>query len=212
LVSLVIVVVLVAISIPVFLRARSAARATECISNVRQVGGALLSHASENHGKLVALQPGVDRETGKRPPIWTVQLALDGYLWSGEGELPCGTGAWTCPECDFMSHTYGGYGVAEDSVFVYEEKRAIGSDRTGSLRLNQIERPERTWLVGDATQSAGEPKKGWYAIWSQPNRWGSHGPAPRHRGKVNVCLVDGSAVVLAIEEIKKRELTENVVR
>jgi prepilin-type N-terminal cleavage/methylation domain-containing protein/prepilin-type processing-associated H-X9-DG protein len=211
-VAMVIVVALVAISIPIFLRARSSARSTECVSNVRQLGGALLSHAMEHGGKLIPLQPAVDRDTGKRPPIWTVQLARDGYLWDGEGELPCGKGVWTCPECDYMSHTYGGYGVAEDSVFVYEENRPRDASEPGSLRLNKIAQPERTWLVGDATRSANEPNKGWYAIWSRPDRWGSHSPAPRHRGKVHVCLADGSVVVLTLEEIEKRELTENVVR
>lgn len=212
LVVIVIIVVLVAISIPVVMRTRASAQATECASNLRQLGGALLAHAAENHGKLVDLQPGIDRETGKRPPIWTVQLARDGYLWNGQGELPCGEGVWTCPDCDFMSHTYGGYGVVEDTVFAYEENTPIGAKSPGSLRLSQIARPERTWLIGDATRNADELNKGWYAIWSQPSRWSSHGPAPRHRGKANVCMMDGSVSALSLEEIDERNLTEGVLR
>lgn len=211
-VVIVIIVVLAAISFPIMARVKSAARATECVSNLRQLGGAILSHAMDHNGKLVDLQPGVDPETGKRPPIWTVQLARDGYLWDGNGELPCGNGVWTCPDCDFMSHTYGGYGVVEDSVFVYAEKRPVGVNQPGSLRLNLIARPERTWLIGDATRSADELNKGWYAIWSQPNRWNTHGPAPRHRDKANVCLADGSVVALGLSEIESRQLTQDVVR
>ncbi len=209
---IVIVIVLAAISFSISTRIRASARATHCVSNLRQLGGALLSHASENNGKLIDLQPGLDPETGKRPPIWTVQLARDGYLWNGEGELPCGEGVWTCPDCDFMSRAYGGYGVAQDSVFVYAENRPIGVNQPGSLRLSQIHRPERTWLIGDASRNAAEPNKGWYAIWSKPSRWNSHGPAERHAGKANVCMADGSVVVLTRKEIASRELTENVVR
>ncbi len=212
LVVVVIIVILAAASVGVFQRGRTAARSVTCMTNVKQVGAALLMHAQDHNQKLIALQPSLSRETGQRPPIWTAQLAAAGYLWEGSGELPCGEGVWTCPDCDFMSHTYGGYGVAEDSVFVYEENKPFGVSEEGSLRLTRIARPENTWLVGDVSSNAKELKKGWYAMWSQPSRWESHGPAARHGGKVNVCLADGHVESLRIEEIKLRGLTENVVR
>jgi general secretion pathway protein G len=213
-VTIVIVIVLVAFSFPIVNRARGAARAAECISNLRQVGGALLMHASENRGKLIPLQPSTSPDTGKRPPIWTVQLAQEGYLssWNGEGDAPCGKGIWTCPDCDFMSNAYGGYGVVENTVFVYEENRPTGVREAGSLRLNRIARPARTWLIGDAAQKADELNKGWYAIWPNPSQWSTHGPAARHKGKVNVCMVDGHIQSLTVGEIEERELTINVVR
>lgn len=211
-VVIVILAVLVAIAIPVVQRGRASARTAECVSNVRQLGGAILSHAMDNHAKLIDLQPGVNPDTGKRPPIWTVELAWEGFLWDGKGELPCSTGVWACPDCKPESLTHGGYGVVEDSVFVYEENKPFGVNQTGSLRLHQIARPSRTWLVGDAAPDNNNLEKSWYAIWSQPDRWNSHGPAERHRGKANVCLVDGSVVSLSISEIESRGLTEDVVR
>ena len=212
-IAIVIVAVLVAISFPIAARVKGSARAVECISNVRQVGAALLAHAGDNHGKLIPLQPSTNPDTGKRPPIWTVQLAQEGYLWDGVGELPCGTGVWTCPDCDFVSNAYGGYGVVEGSIFVYEELRPTGVSQPGSLRLNQIKSPANTWLIGDAAANvAQDPRKGWYAIWPQADRWSTHGPAPRHRGKVNVCMVDGHVEALTPEEIEQRELTTNVLR
>lgn len=168
-------------------------------------------HANDNNAKLIPLQPSENPDTGKRPPIWPVQLAQEGYLWDGKGTVPCGTGVWTCPDCDFMSNAYGGYGVVEDSIFVYEESSPFGVSESGSLRLNKISEPARTWLIGDTTRNANELNKGWYAIWSQPSRWSGHGPAARHNGKVNVCMVDGHVETLTVEEIKNRGLTENVV-
>lgn len=211
-IAIVIVAALVAISLPVARKMKGAAESANCISNVRQLGGAILMYAGEHHQRLPPLQPSVNRETGKRPPIWTAYLANKGYLWDGVGTLPCGTGVWTCPSCDFMSNTYGGYGVCEDSIFVYEEKRPVGVREKGSLRLNRVRRPASTWLVGDTSRNVDELDKGWYAIWSKPSRWDSHGPAERHGGKANICMVDGHVESLTRAEIAEREMTVDVVR
>ena len=102
--------------------------------------------------------------------------------------------------------------MVEGTVFVYEENKPLGVDEAGSLRLTKIAKPSRTWLVGDASGKASEPNKGWYAIWSAPGRWNNHGPAARHGGKVNVCMVDGHVESLTPKEIEDRELTQNVIR
>jgi len=207
-----ILAVLLAISIPVSMRVRDAAHTATCASNLRQLGAALIMYASDNGQKLPPLQPEVSRETGRRGDIWTVQLARAGYMWDGQGTLPCGTGVWTCPKCDFMSNTYGGYGVAEDSVFVYGERYPFDVRDPGSLRLNMIARPASTWLVGDATRNSNTPEKGWYAIWARPNRWpGNHAPAERHGGKALVCMVDGHVEALTLQELEDRKITYDVV-
>ncbi|MBK1825868.1 DUF1559 domain-containing protein [Haloferula rosea] len=211
-IGIVIIVVLAALSLPLARKMNGAAEAATCMSNVRQVGGAILMYAGDNHQRLPPLQPAFDRELGKRPPIWTVYLANKGYLWDGVGTLPCGTGVWTCPSCDFMSDAYGGYGVVEGSIFVYEEMRPEGVREPGSLRLNRIKRPASTWLVGDTSPSADELNKGWYALWPNPSRWSGHGPAARHGGKVNVCMADGHAEALTVREIAEREITFDVIR
>ena len=152
-------------------------------------------------------------ETGKRGDIWPGLVAREGIMWDYEGDLPCGKGVWTCPSCDFMSNAYGGYGVAEDSVFVYGERYPQGGIREpGSLRLELIDDPANTWLVGDTAQKADELNKGWYAIWSRPSRWAEHCPAERHGGRLNVCMVDGHVESLTMKDVEERELTFNVVR
>lgn len=213
---LIVMVIIGVLSVLIFSgvnHAREAARSATCMSNLKQLGGALLLYAAENQNKLIPLQPATNPDTGKRPPIWTVQLARAGYLtsWNGQGDAPCGTGVWACPSCAFTSYTHGGYGVVEGAIFVYEENKPTGVSDTGSLRLSRIADPANTWLVGDAYQKSDEPNKSWYAIWSKPERWTEHGPAARHNGKVNVCMVDGHVESLTIEEIKKRQLTENVL-
>ena len=213
LVVIVILVVLAAITIPLGMKMRDSAHATNCMSNLRQLGNGLIMYAGDHSQKLPPLQPEASRETGKRGDIWPVLLARYGYMWNGEGDLPCGKGVWTCPKCDFMANTYGGYGVVEDTVFVYGEKYPENVREPGSLRLSRIERPSNTWLIGDTAKSPSTPNKGWYAVWSRPKRWeGSHSPAERHGGKVHVCMADGHVEALTIKEIEERRITYDVVR
>ena len=81
LVVVLIIAVLMALTVTVFKRARTASRSTACMSNVKQVGMALLAHAGDNNNnKFIPLQPAENPKTGKRPPVWTVQLAQAGYL------------------------------------------------------------------------------------------------------------------------------------
>jgi prepilin-type processing-associated H-X9-DG protein/prepilin-type N-terminal cleavage/methylation domain-containing protein len=215
LVVILIIAVLAVLSFFGVNRMRQAARAATCMSNVKQVGMALLMHAGENNQKLIPLQ-GARNKNGSRPPVWTYQLALAGYLtqWDGKGTAPCATGVWTCPECSPQSNqNYGGFGVVEGAMFVYEELSPTGVSETGSLRLSRIADPANTWLVGDAHINANSPKRGWYAIWPQPSKWNDHGPAVgRHGGKANVCMVDGHVESLTLKEIEDRELTVDVTK
>lgn len=213
LVVIVIIVVLAGLLVPMVGRMTTAARSAECASNLKQVGAAIIMYAVENNDKLPDLQPPIDPGTGKRGDIWPGLVAWEGIMWDYEGDLPCGTGVWTCPSCDFMSNAYGGFGVAENTVFAYGERRPEGGVReTGSLRLSLIEDPANTWLVGDAAQRADELNKGWYAVWPRPAQWDTHCPAARHGGKLNVCMVDGHVETLTLKEVEERELTVDVVR
>ena len=211
-----IIVVLAAASFPLFKKARESARATTCVSNVKQVGMAIIMYANDHGQKLPPLRLPIDPDGEESRPIWPVILAKAGYMWDGKGELPCGKGVWTCPSCDFMDNTYGGYGVVEGAIFVDEESDGenspYGVEEKGSLRLTRIDRPTDVWLVGDATRSKGEPDKGWYAIWSRPDQWEGNGPAERHNGKANVCMADGRVVALTKAEIEERRHTVDIVR
>ena len=215
LVAILIIVVLAVLVFNGVKQLRQSARAATCMSNVKQVGMALLMHAGENNQKLIPLQ-GSRGSNGSRPPVWTYQLARAGYLtqWDGKGKAPCATGVWTCPECSPQTNqNYGGFGVVEGAIFVYEELRPTGVSESGSLRLSRIADPANTWLVGDAHINAKTPEKGWYAIWPQPSRWNDHGPAVgRHGGKANVCMVDGHVESLTLKEIEDRKLTINVTK
>jgi prepilin-type processing-associated H-X9-DG protein len=214
-VVIVIIVVLAAMSFMGASRMKEKARSAVCASNIRQVGMAMLSYTSDNQNKLPPLAK-IDPRTGKQSGIWTLVLARDGYLWDPQtpGTPRLNEGVWACPECTESSNiTHMGYGIAEATVIQYDDRvsRAntrLGKTEFGSLRLSSIKNPSRTWLLGDAALKPDKLEESWYAVWSNPTKWGSgHTPAERHGGKVNVCMVDGHVESLTIDQIKEGNYT-----
>lgn len=202
LVVITIIVVLAALSTVGVTKVRSAARAATCTSNIRQIGAAIISYATDNNGQLPALEDRTKPGDGLKA-IWPRLVADAGYLEpviNSKGKLSCGAGVWACPDCTVVQTNYQGYGGAEGTVMKVMKGTQPGS---GSLRLSQIPDPERTWLIGDTANQANDLKSGWYAVWGNPSKWSNaHAPAPRHGGKVNVCMVDGHVESLSLKELR----------
>ena len=207
LVVITIILVLAALSMMGLGRVRSAARGATCTSNLRQIGAAMISYATDNSGKL----PPIEDRSGAGGPLgllWTQSLADEkkqiylAKVTNRKGKLSFSAGVWACPDCTVVQTNYQGYGAAEGTVMKVKRGKPDGSPGDGSLNLAQIPNPERTWLVGDTADKASDLKTGWYAIWADPKKWtGSHVPAGRHAGKVNVCMVDGH-----VESLTKKRL------
>jgi len=201
LVVITIIVVLAALTTVGIAKIRSAARGATCTSNLRQIGAAMLSYASDNNSQL----PPLEDRTGSGDSllgIWPKIIADGGYLprvTNSKGILSCGAGAWACSDCTVVQTNYQGYGVAEGTVM--KVKKSSEPDAKASTLL-QIPNPERTWLVGDVANQAPDLKTGWYATWANPSRWGARTPAARHSKKVNVCMVDGHVESLTLKELQ----------
>ena len=207
LVVITIILVLVALSFVGVSRVRSQARGATCISNLRQVGGAILAYATDNNGQLAPLEDRTGAGDGLKG-IWTQIVGGGEYLGPvrvAAGKYTCGSGVWACPDCNVTGKTYNGYGGAEGTVM--QVKKSSQPD-SGSLRVAAIPKTERTWLVGDTAGSAKDLKSGWYAIWANPKQWtGAHVPAARHGGKVNVCMVDGHVESLTMKDLLAKDYT-----
>ncbi|MCU0751072.1 MAG: prepilin-type N-terminal cleavage/methylation domain-containing protein [Akkermansiaceae bacterium] len=201
LVVITIIVVLAVLSTLGVSKLRSSAQGATCTSNLRQIGAAMISYTTDNSGQLPPLEDRTKSGDGLAG-IWPQIVADGGYLprvTNSAGKLSCNAGVWACPGCTVVQTNYQGYGGAEGTVMQVKKGSVPGS---GSIRLAQISRPERTWLVGDTANNAKDLKTGWYAIWANPKQWtNSHAPAARHGGKVNVCMVDGHVESLTMKEL-----------
>jgi prepilin-type processing-associated H-X9-DG protein/prepilin-type N-terminal cleavage/methylation domain-containing protein len=205
LVVITIIVVLAALSTIGISRVRSSARGATCTSNLRQIGTAMLGYATDNNGQLPPLEDRTKPGDGLNG-IWPQIIADGGYLprvTNSAGKLSCNAGVWACPDCTVVQLNYQGYGGAEGTVMKVMKSSVPGS---GSVRLTAISKPARTWLVGDTANNAKDLKTGWYAIWANSKQWtNSHAPAPRHGGKVNVCMADGHVESLTMKELQAPE-------
>lgn len=213
LVVIAIIAILAAILVPAVSGALDRAKAIYCASNLRQVSTALTMYALDRKDQFPPLE-GDPSQHEVSHPIWTFLLAKSGYL-PGKAEQGVGwrlgSGVWNCPVAEHVSNAYGGYGVAEQTVFAYWDEvsrinREQGNNYLGSMFMPDIPNPSSTWLVGDASRRPWTVNTGWYAIWSHPTEWASsHSPAPRHSDKVNVAMIDGHVVGLSMEELTNPE-------
>jgi prepilin-type N-terminal cleavage/methylation domain-containing protein/prepilin-type processing-associated H-X9-DG protein len=201
LVVITIILVLAFLSTLGVTRIRSTARGATCTSNLRQISAAMLSYATDKSGQLPPLEDRTGSNDGLKG-IWTQIIADGGYLnmaMNPNGQLGCGAGVWTCPDCTNWQRFHSGYGAVEGTV-MQVKKGSVPS--SGSSYLANIPNPERTWLVGDVANKAPDLKTSWYATWANTASWGARTPAARHGGKVNVCMVDGHVESLTVKELK----------
>jgi prepilin-type processing-associated H-X9-DG protein len=166
-----------------------------------------VAYAIDNDGQLPPLEDRTKPGDGLKG-IWPQNIADGKYLarvLNSAGRNGCNAGVWACPDCTVVQTNCQGYGGAEGTVMKVRKGWQPGS---GSVRLAAIPNPERTWLVGDTANSAGDLETGWYAIWANPAKWtSSHVPAARHGGKVNVCMVDGHVESLGMKELREKDYT-----
>ena len=119
LVVIAIIAILAAILFPVFAQARGKARQTACLSNMKQMGTALMMYAQDNDGgyptwndlwPIPASTDGCTEAAGETPlHFWDAKLYP--YVKSGSLNPPTGqksdwSGLWTCPDQQ-ADKTYG---------------------------------------------------------------------------------------------------------
>jgi prepilin-type N-terminal cleavage/methylation domain-containing protein/prepilin-type processing-associated H-X9-DG protein len=189
-------------------------RNAKCISNLKQVGSALIAYYSENPSQPLRLTSTV---SGNTTETWPVVLAGAGYLggWNGqEATKPCGKGVWACPNIKWLgtpSANYGGYGVVQGGGWGADGRTPFFNTATSTTTINilNIEQRSKTWLVGDAAgNNSTNMLTPWYAIWQNPKDWtgANNRPAFGRHGKpdhVNVCFFDGH-----VESVSRQQITD----
>lgn len=210
-----ILVILATLSFQFIGKMRDKSKAARCVSNLKQVGAALLGYYSENPSEPFRLNGPISGD------IWTLTLARAGYLGGWNGTLaskPCGKGVWACPSIKWLatpSDNYGGYGVVEGGGWGADGRTPFfnSSSSTSTICMLSITNLSKTWLVGDASPStSSNVLTPWYAIRQNPNDWTGLNNRPafgRHGSPdfVNVCFFDGHVEFISREHLIERNST-----
>jgi len=206
-----IIAILVGLLLPALNRARQQAVATRCAAQLRDVGAMFHNYAALHRGALPPLNSNLPGTGGE----WYFDYLERARLLSGE--LAGADRAFTqpavrCPSVDDDAPAVGwggGYGVNEghgpDGVIRYAP--------LGARKMSQFRRSSQLWLIGDvgrrllASSSADYPWVATFAPPYDPNHVGdnSQRPAPRHRGLVNVCYLDGHVDARAYASLAANE-------
>ncbi|MCC6728008.1 MAG: DUF1559 domain-containing protein [Chthonomonadales bacterium] len=206
LVVIAIIAILAAILFPVFAQAREKARATSCLSNVKQVSLGVLMYVQDYDETMCGERMGGGTGCVWPPPprpnsgvVWTWRFAVMPYV--GKSNLQASGGnIWVCPSMpptwndalkEVDDDPKANYGIPEDTFW-----GCYGDFGVHSYAMAAFERPAQLIMVGE-TRWSGPPVNSQFLSWDYPwmGFW--------HTGMGNWGMWDGHAKAMkAVATVK----------
>lgn len=190
--------ILAAILIPAVSKARTAAQAAECQSNLRSLSQSYLTMLSENEGKLIPAIPPGGKQTIEDSPFaaetWNISLALflkDDVSRGRLNELSCPVAISGLE--DTYIYERSSYGL---NNFLGKSLRENdgSTSRLGAVRLSQMQDPSKTALFGDTIPEGSSGRVTQQQM--SPNT-----VAYYHDGRTHISFCDGHVEALTVEEV-----------
>jgi len=203
LVVIAIMAVLAAISLPTINKVQASSKSTKCLSNMRQLGTAVLSYPVDNNGYLPRSNNNIDPSTGKEGYEWN--KAVYNYIPTINNKM---TGkqvskVFLCPaekQPPDASNTCCQYTASFAMEDGSSSTKATGLDGNGPRTMASIEKPSGTILLVDgkigntsyiySTESAST----WSAFDSDIQKADPTGTVKvsfRHSNAINAVYADG---------------------
>ena len=186
LIVLAIIGVLAAILLPVFNRARDAARTTTCLNNLHQIGLALELYANDNNRYY---------PSALAPPVnctWADSIAP--YVKA--------SASFICPSD--LEHPYEtGCPVGKDGGYIFD---LPDSDHYTRLSQNRISNPAQLILVLDGNMIGNFTQAGPGAGALTLDRLNNMGVGLRHKGGTNAVFADGHTKWLSLTAVTDHSL------
>jgi prepilin-type N-terminal cleavage/methylation domain-containing protein/prepilin-type processing-associated H-X9-DG protein len=213
LVVIAIIAILAAILFPVFAQAKEAAKRTQSLSNIKQIGTAMQIYVNDYDDVTPHVSSGlnfqfVDDEgvtrTVSRTDVWmtTYPYVKNRELWFSPARTQTGCGNQHYPGVPYSDRCNGygynwGFDIYNGGGMLLEERTAAaGNTYQPGIAMTQIERPANTFAFGDAYDTYRYTMGAIHWNLSQYN--GSEDNSSlRHGGRFNMAFADGHAESVA---------------
>lgn len=160
LVVIAIIAILAAILFPVFAKARDAAKRTQCLSNLKQLGVGMLMYCDDNDGKFPENSWANSASTGDGYVISDIRALLKPYIKSDK--------MWQCPsDTQYWPRGYPSYGFicSLSGLFMTDFSKGNGKWGNGAKQLSGISNPSEMPMFQDCGVSIhsswGDPSSMW---------------------------------------------------
>jgi prepilin-type N-terminal cleavage/methylation domain-containing protein/prepilin-type processing-associated H-X9-DG protein len=224
LVVIAIIAILAGLLLPALASAKSKAKGSKCVNNLKNIGIGMLIYADDFGGRFVDLNAGTN--VSPFGPEWYFRTLVraGNYIPNVTNK----NNIWRCPEVrdeDIQSvfgERWEGYGPVESTIIRYRYNAAGGL--IASRRTDEINRSAEIWLFGDvgvprtATTVVNIPRDGYRTeiVTFAPSadmtlQWipaasVQKQPACRHNRKGNVCFVDGHIETWTFMEFRTNKM------
>lgn len=211
LVVIAIIAILAAILFPVFARAREAARATACKSNLKQMGSAVMMYV-QDYDETLPFQYNLGASTPRYPTNGTELLNTDNWGVAGDLLMPYikNRQVFGCPSSNKPT-TGGNWRYEHDygwntTMFLSNSGYAMANLQTPADMVFTADTYWEWLQAGTWTEQCGSGYQG------GPNGWGGTGAGrfkSRHSGMLNVLWGDGHVSATKISRLKYANMVPN---
>ncbi len=196
--------VLAALLFPLAGQLRERGRETQCLHNLRTIGGLLTTAILEKGGSLDAWYSGT-----KGGEFWNTLLIRDGYLTHGALEkLACPSIPYADADGGISGRHYGIY-MPDTANHLIDYRTESGALQGRAYRIDprRVALPGSTIFMGDSVSSSGDPVIRIFR--TDSGSFASGAFHARHGGRVNLFFYDGhaeSAAALRLRELGVRRV------